>query len=51
MPREQDWNELGPEGARALAGALEQMTGMQTLNLVSGGHGEKLGWRLTLLEG
>ena len=31
----QSFNGFGPEGARALAGALEKMTGMQTLDLVS----------------
>ena len=34
-PIPQEGNELGLEGARHLAGALEKMTGMQTLNLVS----------------
>ncbi len=32
----QESNELGPKGAEALAGALEKMTEMQTLGLVSG---------------
>ena len=35
----QFWNKLGPEGAGALAGALEKMTGMQSLELVSGEGG------------
>ena len=34
-PIPQQENDLGPKGARHLAGALEKMTGMQTLNLVS----------------
>jgi hypothetical protein len=34
-PIPQGGNDLGPEGARHLAGALEKMTGMQRLNLVS----------------
>jgi hypothetical protein len=33
-------NALGPEGAKVLAGALEKMTSMQTLNLVS----QRQGW-------
>jgi hypothetical protein len=32
-------NDLGPEGAGKLAGALEKMTGMQTLDLVRRGGG------------
>ena len=34
-PLAQENNHHGPEGARALAGALEKMAGMQMLNLVS----------------
>jgi hypothetical protein len=32
---EQDQNALGPEGTGALAGALEKMVDIQTLDLVS----------------
>ncbi len=30
----QDDNELGPKGGKALAGALEKLEGMHSLNLV-----------------
>jgi hypothetical protein len=41
MSLPQSVNELGLEGARALAGALEKMTGIQRLKLVrvAGGWG------------
>ena len=35
----QSYNDLGPEGAGKLAGALEKMTNLQTLNLVTRGGG------------
>ena len=38
----QGGNDLGPTGAEKLAGALEKMTGMQTLYLVRG-RGEEAG--------
>ena len=47
FPREQSANGLGPEEAGRLAGALEKMTGLRELYLVSGdvgGEAWRRGW-------